>query len=201
MENNINFYDKLLKDKRSKKFIGYFQSYKYFQKNWEKIKSDFTFKEKLSDKAQILQTKIFSENSVCISIRRGDFISNTNKVLNVLDLKYYKKAIDFLTSSEKNLQFYFFSDDINWCKENFSFLDNIIVVDEYYNGKKFRDKFELMMSCKHMIIPNSSFAWWAAFLNYHSNLNEGNLIIAPQNWFYNINSNIEDIIPSSWHKI
>ena len=52
----------------------------------------------------------------------------------------------------------------------------------------------LMSLCKGLIIPNSTFSWWGAWLNKH----EDKCIIAPHKWFSLPQEGRGDIIPESW---
>jgi hypothetical protein len=54
-----------------------------------------------------------------------------------------------------------------------------------------------MTLCKHFIIPNSSFAWWAAWLN----TNPGKIVVAPKKWFNNGPTDTQDILPEGWIKL
>ena len=71
-------------------------------------------------------------------------------------------------------QFYVFSDDIEWTRQNIK-CDGATYVDK--TGSEFID-LALMMKCKNFIIPNSTFSWWAQYL---SNAPD-KIVIAPEIW-------------------
>ena len=65
----------------------------------------------------------------------------------------------------KEFSLFVFSDDIEWCQENLSFDVPTTFVTHDYKGPKFQYYLHLMCLCDHFIIPNSTFAWWAAWLS------------------------------------
>ena len=85
-------------------------------------------------------------------------------------------------------------DDINWCKKN------IMGPNHYFseNHDKLID-FTLMQKCDNNIISNSSFSWWAAWLNP----NPDKIVIAPKRWFADekINSQTQNLIPEAWVRL
>ena len=127
--------------------------------------------------------KIEKTNTVSIHIRRGDYLKDKQRN-NICNVEYYKLAIEKIKTYIEHPSFFVFSDDINWCKENFQ-NEEFNFIDWNTGNNSFIDM-QLMSNCKHNIIANSSFSWWAAWLNINSN----KIIIGPMYWFDNITSNM-----------
>ena len=113
---------------------------------------------------------------VAIHVRRGDYVNNPFYV-DLCHTQYYSKAVCEFIASQKVL---IFSDNIDFCKNYFKdfseYLGNKI---EYSENKSELEDFNLMTRCKHQIIANSSFSWWAAYLNPNPNKK----VIAPKAWY------------------
>ena len=191
--NEVN-YLKILKKKFTKiEMLGYWQDFIYFNIYKNEIIKLFKFK-KLKVDIKLLD-KILKTNSASIHIRRGDFVSKKNKVSYALPASYYLKSIQKLCTLKKNIIFFIFTDDKEWVKSNFlKYLKkyNYSVVE---SDKSYQDFF-LMSKCKHNIISNSTFSWWAAFLN----TNIFKIVFYPSIWFKNgINS--PNIFDKKWIKI
>ncbi len=176
-------------------FEGYWQSYRYFEKYEAEIKNIFKHKYNVIPQSESLLNEIISSTSVCINVRRGDFTSNSYH--GVQEIEYYVNAVNFITAKIMVDTFYIFSDDIEWCRNNFNFINNKVIVDHTHKGHKFGNYFELMRNCKHFVIPNSSFAWWSAWLA----LNQEKIVICPLKWFTNPQINTSDLIPQKWIRI
>lgn len=177
-------------------YVSTYFSEKYFL-NHKLVREKFKFPQITEEENLKIKEKIIKSNSVAIHIRRGDYIDNP--ILGGLaPLSYYKKAIKKIKEEVVKPNFFIFSNDIKWCKENLELLNEEIYYIDWNKGEKsFRDM-QLMSLCKHNIIPNSSFSWWAAWLNENPN----KIVIAPEKWFSDeseIPSN--DIVPSKWIKI
>lgn len=160
---------------------GYWQCPKYFDDIKHILVNEFSVKENVSDKNKILLNEIINSESVCVSIRRGDYLSNpqVKKFHYLCDETYFKKAIDKIKTNIKNPTIFCFSDDPQWVQENIKFDCKTI----YENiGNTLIDKLILMENCKHFVLSNSSFSWWVEFLS----VNEKNkIVIAPNNWYAN----------------
>lgn len=169
---------------------GYWQSEKYFNKNSEIIKNEFQFKNSISDKDELELKKIKGCNSVCVHMRFGDYLKEKN--LYICNLDYFKKAIDYMKRNVKKPKFFIFSDDVGIAK---TFLENIPSV-EYEIASSSRKDFEelrLMSQCKHFIISNSTFSWWAQYLSQN---NKSKIVVAPSRWTKN--KICKDVYQENW---
>lgn len=145
--------------------------------------------------------KVQNSNSVSLHIRRGDYM-NYNNFYRIIPIDYYKKAIKLITKRIENPEFFIFSNDIQWVKDNFKFIENPNFMDlsssENYNGLADIEEFEIMKHCQNNIIGNSSFSWWAAYLNANSN----KIVMAPEKWykdkFYQDSFEKYPIFPEEW---
>ena len=155
---------------------GYWQSPLYFDSVETELRKDFRFRHPPGAGPSSLIGKISAGNSICVHVRRGDFL--TNPLHGVLGTDYYREAAEKIALMVKDPVYYIFSDDIEWCRSNLGFLGNSTFVDSSYAGYKDQDHLRLMSACKHFIIANSSFAWWATWLNG----DEGKIVIAPSMW-------------------
>ncbi|MGH9820963.1 MAG: alpha-1,2-fucosyltransferase, partial [Pyrinomonadaceae bacterium] len=174
---------------------GYWQSPRYFESNETQIRQDFTFREEMNQMAQELCAEILSKNSVCVSVRRGDYVKND--LLPCFGADYFQAADKVFRGRLTDYSYYVFSDDIEWCKANLKFDVPTIFVSEEYSGRKYQDKLRLMSACKHFVIPNSSYVWWAVWFN----TNADKIVIAPKNWFFDPSVMTRDLIPTTWISI
>lgn len=189
------FEEDKLKNTGSKLYWGYWQNQRYFTAIEKQIRADFQFKNELSATNQKFLQHINQTNSVSVHIRRGDYIGHQS-LGGICDLNYYKQALNSITAKTDNPTFFIFSDDVEWCKANLPSQTNNIFVEGNKGSRSYIDM-QLMSNCKHNIIANSSFSWWAAWLN----ANQKKIVIAPAKWTNDKNYNDSDIIPESWIKL
>lgn len=158
-------------------FQGYWQNRSYFEVKSFHLREKLTFKD-LSPNDLLnneILLKIQSSNSVSIHIRRGDYLKSP--IHNILDINYYKKAVEIIENKITEPIFFIFSDDIGWVKNQELFSD-CVFVDNNKNDTAYIDM-QLMSLCKHNIIANSTFSWWAAWLNK----NTDKIVVSPKTWF------------------
>lgn len=176
---------------------GYRQSEKYFKSIEKDVRQDFQLQSVLVAEVEGFVKKLQSTNSVSIHIRRGDYKNSAVQDYHgTLTEDYYQNAIDKISSIAQDLTFFIFSDDIEWVKNNLKFEKPVDFVSGTISKTHFHD-FYLMSACKHNIIANSSFSWWAAWLNP----NPLKQVIAPARWFNNAKLNTTDLIPEGWHTL
>ena len=94
-------------------------------------------------------------------VRRGDYLKETKN--DIFSNHYYLTAIKYIVDKIEDPYFYIFSDDIEWVKKNLKIMQKYTFIDSNQNSG-FYD-IQLMNLCKHHIIANSTFSWWAAWLN------------------------------------
>ena len=172
-------------------FVGCWQTEKYFLDLRENLLNKFKFK-----KVEELDNYIkkLKEKKTCISVhvRRGDYLKQEEIFGNICTEKYYNNAIEYMKNNVSNSKFIFFSDDINWVKDNFNMPEAEYCTREKFNIHEDWYDMYLMSQCSHNIVANSSFSWWGAWLNR----NDNKIVVSPKKW-----SNIfpmPDIHPSSW---
>lgn len=150
-------------------FDGYWQYMSYYRKIIPILRKEFCVKDELLTKEYFeLRAQIICSNSVALHVRRGDLLVNERDYAQELD--YYKRAIKQMKTLQKKCKIFIFSDDMEWCEKHFKNATFVSLID-YLD-------FELMKLCKHDIISNSTFSWWASVLN----INKSKIVIAPKMW-------------------
>jgi len=173
-EKTFSFYEKFLKLKPHTHLHGYFQSPKYFSNALEEVKKAFSFKKYIYEELNGIDNfkyegLIGQENLVAIHIRRGDYLKHPD-VYPKMTHEYYLSCINKIPNRNKILVF---SDDIQWCKAQFEGPDYIFVTAPAYHSML------LMSNCDNVIMANSTFSWWGAYLG------KPKKVFRPQNWFGN----------------
>ena len=195
LEKNAFIYEPGLLEKRgSCYFEGYFQNEKYFLDMKDELIKTFELPElKPEDEynKNLLQKIQSCENPVFIHVRRADYV----KLDWVISQNYYKNAVKYIKERVENPKFFVFGvGDIDYIKTKFDIGEEFeIIGDNNKTNENFYEDLRLMMACKHAIIANSSYSWWAAWL---SSQNKG-IIIAPSPWI----DGQSEVIFEDWVKI
>lgn len=177
---DYTFNDSVLTLNCDRYYDGYWQNHRYFSAVAEELKHVFKFALPPDPRnTALLQTIRNSSCAVSLHVRRGDYLK-ASKYAGLCGLDYYAQAIDEIKRRFVDATFFLFSDDIQWCRDNLQAqlgLSEQIYVDWNSGTESYMDM-RLMSECRHNIIANSSFSWWAAWLNLHSD----RIVIAPEKW-------------------
>ncbi len=175
-------------------YEGYFQNEIYFKEIAPFIKKIFTlpplrkndiYNKNLFDKVNNYQ------NSVFIHVRRGDYINFNCEI----DIEYYKKAVNYILERIENPKFFVFcAEDVDFIKSKFDIgYDFELIGEENKTHDTFYENMRLMKACKHSILANSSYSWWAAWLSDYKE----KIVIAPSPWL----ADKDQIICDNWIKV
>lgn len=172
---------------------GYWQSWKYFAPAQDVIREDFTFDvgfaAPVREKAEMLR----HTESVAMHFRRGDYTSREAASYHgICEPAYYQRAAEHYPGAT----FYIFTNDPAWVKDNLPAGIRYEILSGSLSSTQYEDLF-LMSSCRHQVIANSSYSWWAAWLNRYP----GKRVTAPRRWFLAEGLSDKDLVPESWDRI
>ena len=180
--------------------FGYFQSYKYFQSNYNMICKIIDINKQQINVLESYKTtndNLYIENMVSMHFRIGDYkkIQNYHPIMS---------ALSFIQSKDSSItNILFFCEEVDLTDVNI--IINKLQLDfpniDFIRANNLLHDWEqmiLMSCCKHNIIANSSFSWWGAYFNANSN----KIICYPSLWFGPLaNNNTKDLCPPEWIKI
>lgn len=173
-------------------YKGWFQNPLYFSSIRKQLIKEITPNHKIHIQSG-LKRLLQADNTIAIHCRRGDY----KYIRNCLPIDYYKRAMEYMEQELGNPQYLFFSDDLPWVKAQFGNKENYIYIDNY---GKYDDYEELMIMsrCKNIIMANSTFSWWAAWLNAYEN----KIVVMPKIWAYEKGKRIIEMnSPLEWIRI
>jgi hypothetical protein len=185
----------------NKIYNGYFQSEQYFENIAGEISTHVKIKQQYVDEFNTKYQDMFNNNLVvAVHIRRGDYLDlddwwaeNLGSHNLTLPIDYYLNCLKQVANAD-NCKFFFVSDDMEFTRSAFAhvkgaeFAQNSMIID-----------FQILMNADECIIANSSFAWWAAYLNKK----ETKKIYCPQYWLgFKVQKEYPaNIIPQNWIKV
>lgn len=175
-------------------FNGYWQEERFFPKDIVRIKEIFDEKN-ISKKNRKYIEEIKGSESVSVHVRRGDYVNNFMHG-NIANQCYIQNSILFIKYKILKPHFFVFSDDIEWCKKNLGFEESSVTFVEG-NSDNIEQDIILMSNCKHNIISNSSFSWWAQNLN----ANPQKIVVTPEYWFNQKTETVQELVVNNGFKI
>ena len=182
---------------RSVWLYGYFTNVHVFDRHAAAIRQAFTFKTEPNEANAAVLEKMRACNPVAVHIRRGDYLNAVNSGFAQNGVEWYQRAMRTMTEKVDNPHWFFFSDDMAWVKSHFATIENATFVDINHGAESYNDM-RLMAACQHQIIANSTFSWWAAWLND----NPEKVVVAPHDYYREPQGNkkkyLDRMIPSNW---
>ncbi len=178
--------------------MGYWQSYRYFEVIKAQLQEELSFTSPLDSVNRDLIDELRGRQSVAVHVRRGDYVSNAsfNQSLGTCDASYYLRASEYLREQHPDVSFYVFTDDPEWARKELNLAAPFRVIDHNLGNADFEDM-RLMSNCQHLIIANSSFSWWSAWLANRP----GKIVTAPSTWFVDDAVPYDDRVPLDWVRL
>jgi hypothetical protein len=176
--------------------IGYWQSERYFDIVAEAVRDQLSFHRSAEPADPELLRAIEDTPSLGIHVRRGDYVTSetTNLMHGTLGPAYYDQAASYVSAHRDIQRIFVFSDDPDWAEAHLEFQ----LPTTYVRTKgRAADDLHLLQLCTHQVIANSSFSWWAAWLND----NPEKLVVAPKQWFRDPAIDTTDLTPRTWHRL
>lgn len=191
-EKALGFDPQLLAQPAGTYLHGYWQSERYFAQAADQIRQDLKFTTPLNDANAQMATQIAAATTpVSFHVRRGDYLAGDTYA--ACTPEYYRAAAAHLAGALGPITCFVFSNDPGWARDNLNLGHDTVVVDiNDETGGHF--DLNLQSICAHHVIANSTFSWWAAWLNGAP----GKQVIAPKAWFAKPGMDNPDLCPPSW---
>ena len=176
-------------------FDGYWQSYRYYAGREGLVRGALRFRPPMSEKNLRLLDRVRGRVMIGLHVRRGDYVGSAS-LGRAFGPLYYRRALDQALEGASDPVVLVFSDDLVWCRENIHTSCETLFVDWNRGEQSFEDM-RIMAGCDRLVICNSSFIWWGAWLGERP----GRRIFAPERWFAAGQSDNMDIIPPEWIRV
>lgn len=168
-----------MSDASVKYVVGGFQTYTYWEDMIPQIRKELQVTAEASAQNQQMMAEMQACESVCVHIRRGDYLAPQYKHLNVCDEAYYMTAMKKMQEQKPDAVFFIFTnnhEEIEWIRNNYNFSGFPVKYVDLNNPDY--EELRLMYHCKNFIISNSTFSWWGQFLCNHAE----KIVMAPSVW-------------------
>lgn len=197
-ERPFGFDEKYLNASDNSYLVGYWQSEKYFPGMRDQLLKEFTLAVELSDASQRVIDRMRSVPSISLHVRRGDYLTNseTARIYEQLSLEYYQSGLKRFMAAHDRAQAFVFSNDILWCREHLR-LDLPTCFVEHTSRDAAHEDLVMMSQAACNVIANSTFSWWAAYLNNR----DDRTAFAPARWFRPGTFNDEHLPLADWQII
>ena len=193
-EPSLQFSPEVLETDKPCVLNGYWQSEHYFDSISDQLREDFMIVTAQDARSAECQTRIRGVKSIGLHVRRGDYVTlpACNAFHGTCSKDYYDAALRLILSRlDQDVELFVFSNDMKWARENIQYALPTTYVD--WNQDRSYEDMRLMSSCRALIMANSSFSWWAGWLNARPD----KLVVAPRQW-YRAPGAVSDLPLSPW---
>ena len=177
--------------------VGYWQSEQFFPGIRSELLREFTPRS-VSAKSRELAEEIEATESIALHVRRGDYLTNSDaaKLYANLSIDYYKRCFADWRTGVQAPHVYVFSNDLDWCRAELK-LDVATYFVDHNSGQTAHEDLWLMSRASCCVIANSTFSWWAAWLNDRP----GKVVYAPDEWFRPGTMDDSAILCADWRRM
>jgi hypothetical protein len=180
-ERPFGFAEKYLHAPDNSYLVGYWQSERFFADVQPQIREQFRPRGPLSPQSERLRAQMLATPSLALHVRRGDYVSNpaAAAIYRNLSLDYYRRSVLECLAQRSGVAVYVFSNDIPWCRAQLDLPCPVHFV-EHTSGATAHEDMWLMTAAHSLVIANSTFSWWGAWLAERPDRQ----VIAPRHWFH-----------------
>ncbi len=174
---------------------GYWQNTTYFADAEVLLREDFTFRAASDERVPDSPLP-----RVSMHVRRGDYVSDSgvHSRMGTLEPDYYRRSTELIRSRVGDVQLLIVTDDPAWCGRHLRPLGNAtLIAATRAESARWASIMQLMASCDHHVLANSSFSWWAAWLSR----NATKIVVAPRPWVLDSRWDDDHRIPHDWIRI
>lgn len=164
---------------QSQYIIGVFQSAVMVESMGDKLCRAFTFAPLEGARNLALAEEMERVNSVAIHVRKAKDYQSRIWYQHTCPEAYYMRAVNYMREHVANPRFYVFTDNVEWVAEHLQGFDYTLVEGNPSSGWGQHFDMQLMSLCHHHILSNSTYSWWAAWLNGH----DDKQVVIPDVWF------------------
>jgi hypothetical protein len=178
---------------------GHWVDPRYFAASAPLVRQEFRVRAPLLAISEPLVAKMAETDSICLNVRRADYVTVKSSIdmHGFIGKDYYDRGIAEIAPRLKHPHIFITSDDIEWCRANLCFDYPTTIVGHEHKGYKFGNYLTVMSRCKHFLIANSTFAWWAAWLAPAPD----KVVVCPKDWFRDPAIDSSPQIPAAWVRL
>jgi len=174
---------------------SYFEAAGYAESLANELRKELQLRTDATGKnAETLEAIAASRCAVSVHVRRGDFIvagSDHSQPMN-----YYEQLWKIVLEENADVDFFIFSDDMEYCRAHLPIEGRRHFVDHNGTGNAWEDM-RLMSACRKHVITNSTFSWWGAWLDPRVDKE----VLAPKYWRNTPDSYFPELFPAGWRAI